>query len=83
LNEFKEDLKPYDVSKGTIHFPVDKPLPATLIKKMVKAKLKENEVKLKFKSTTKKTTKGKNNLFIFKINKNGNYNFFERIKVFG
>lgn len=31
--------------KGTIQFTVDQPLPATLVKKMVKARLKENEAK--------------------------------------
>ena len=36
---FKDDLKPYALSKGTVQFPTDKPLPAALIKKMVKARL--------------------------------------------
>jgi uncharacterized protein YdhG (YjbR/CyaY superfamily) len=39
IDEFKEELKDYRVSKGTIHFPVDKPLSAALLKKIVKARL--------------------------------------------
>jgi uncharacterized protein YdhG (YjbR/CyaY superfamily) len=45
IEQFKEELKDYRVSKGTIHYPVDKPLPATLLKKMVKARLAEIEGK--------------------------------------
>jgi len=39
---FKEDLKAFKTSKGTIQFTLDKPIPTTLIKKIVKARVKEN-----------------------------------------
>jgi len=43
IGAFKNELKAFEVSKGTIRFPVDKPLLATLVKKMVKARIVENE----------------------------------------
>jgi len=39
---FKEDLSNFKTSKGAIQFPFDKPLPITLIKKIVKFKIKQN-----------------------------------------
>lgn len=45
IEAFKEDLKGFSTAKGTIHFPVDKPLPTTLIKRIVKARLKQMESK--------------------------------------
>jgi uncharacterized protein YdhG (YjbR/CyaY superfamily) len=43
--EFKNELKNFPTSKGTIRFAPDKPLPATLLKKLVKARIAENERK--------------------------------------
>ena len=43
IEKFKNDLKPFSKSKGTIHFPIDKPLPTALIKKLVKARLAQAE----------------------------------------
>jgi uncharacterized protein YdhG (YjbR/CyaY superfamily) len=45
IGKFKNDLKGFSTSKGTIHFPIDKPLPITLIRKLVKARVAQNEGK--------------------------------------
>jgi uncharacterized protein YdhG (YjbR/CyaY superfamily) len=45
IEQFKGDLKKYVTSKGTIRFPMDKPLPEALVKKLVKARVKQNELK--------------------------------------
>jgi uncharacterized protein YdhG (YjbR/CyaY superfamily) len=45
LQLFREDLKPYETSKGTIRFPTHKPLPSSLVKKLVKARVAQNEKK--------------------------------------
>ena len=45
IAEFKDELKGYVVSKGTIQFPTDKRLPASLIKKMVRARVAKVEGK--------------------------------------
>jgi uncharacterized protein YdhG (YjbR/CyaY superfamily) len=42
IAKFKKELSAYEVSKGTIRFPLDKPLPAGLISKIVKFRAKEN-----------------------------------------
>jgi uncharacterized protein YdhG (YjbR/CyaY superfamily) len=44
-DEFAEELKKYKTSKGTIQFPVDKPLPKALVTRIVKARVRLNEVK--------------------------------------
>src|SRR5437667_9290123 len=45
IEKFKSELKGFVTSKGTIQFPTDKPLPAALVKKMVKARVAQNESK--------------------------------------
>jgi uncharacterized protein YdhG (YjbR/CyaY superfamily) len=45
IDAFRDELKNFPTSKGTIRFPVDKPLPAALVKKLVKARIAENALK--------------------------------------
>ena len=45
IDAFKNELKGFRTSKGTIHFPLDKPLPVALIKKLVRARVAQNESK--------------------------------------
>ena len=42
VEAYKDDLKDYDTSKGTIRFQADKPLPVALVRKLVKARIAEN-----------------------------------------
>ncbi len=43
LEIFKNELKSYEISGTTIHFTAENPLPAALVKKIVKARIVENE----------------------------------------
>jgi uncharacterized protein YdhG (YjbR/CyaY superfamily) len=40
--EFKEELSVYEAGRGTLKFPLDKPIPFDLISKIVKVRVKEN-----------------------------------------
>ena len=42
INVFARELAPYEVSKGTIRFPFDKPLPLKLIARIIKFRVTEN-----------------------------------------
>jgi uncharacterized protein YdhG (YjbR/CyaY superfamily) len=53
IKQFAEQLKDYKTSKGTIQLPLDKAIPSTLVKKMVVARIKENELKKKEKAQKK------------------------------
>ncbi len=39
IDAFKHELQAFPISKGTIKFPLDKPLPLALIKKIVRARV--------------------------------------------
>ena len=42
IEAFKEELRNYQVTKGTVKFFLDKPIPYDLVKKMVRFRVKEN-----------------------------------------
>jgi len=43
VSDHKEELKDYETTKGSIHFQPNNPLPAALVRKLVKARIAENE----------------------------------------
>jgi uncharacterized protein YdhG (YjbR/CyaY superfamily) len=45
LDEFEHELTDARTSKGTVQFPVDRPLSATLLTKIVRARVAQNEAK--------------------------------------
>ncbi len=45
IEALKDDLKGFSTSKGTVHFPTDKPLPIALIKKIVKLRVAQDASK--------------------------------------
>ena len=49
IAEFKKELAPYASGKGTIRFPLDKPIPFALITRIVKFRVKKNLAKAKAK----------------------------------
>jgi uncharacterized protein YdhG (YjbR/CyaY superfamily) len=42
IEKFKHELSVYEVAKGTVQFPLDKPIPFELISKIVKFRVAEN-----------------------------------------
>lgn len=39
---FKDKLTPHKTSKGAVQFPIDKPIPLSLVKQIVKFRIEEN-----------------------------------------
>ena len=51
---FKQELSIYEGAKGSIKFPIDKPLPLELISKIVKFRVAENLKRAEIKSSKRK-----------------------------
>jgi uncharacterized protein YdhG (YjbR/CyaY superfamily) len=62
LEVFTSELKPWDTSGTTIHFSAKNPLPASLVKKIVKARIEENEARVKNRTVTGSSAQGKEGL---------------------
>jgi uncharacterized protein YdhG (YjbR/CyaY superfamily) len=45
MNAFKKELKPFKAATATLHFTPAKPVPLTLVKKIIRARVRENEAK--------------------------------------
>jgi uncharacterized protein YdhG (YjbR/CyaY superfamily) len=59
VKAFKDDLAPYEVSKGTIRFPLSEPVPAKLIAGIAKFRLKEVVEREKAKPAAAKKSLGR------------------------
>jgi uncharacterized protein YdhG (YjbR/CyaY superfamily) len=45
MHRFATELKDYSTTKGSIHFTASKPIPSTLVRKLVKARIAENDAR--------------------------------------
>jgi len=54
IEKFKNELSAYKLARGTVRFPLDRPLPLGLISKIVKFRVKENLERALAKSRDKK-----------------------------
>lgn len=45
IAEYTKELARYKTTKSAIHLPLSQPLPATLIRKLIKARIKKNNAK--------------------------------------
>ena len=54
IEQFKDDLSAYKNAKGSVQFPLDVPMPYTLIKKIVKFRVQQNREKMAGKAPGKK-----------------------------
>jgi len=54
IEKFKQELSGYESAKGSVQFPLDKPIPYDLISQIVKFRVKENLQKAELKRLKKK-----------------------------
>jgi len=47
IEAFQKELSPYKAAKGSVRFPMDKPFPFELVKRIVKYRVKENREQAK------------------------------------
>jgi uncharacterized protein YdhG (YjbR/CyaY superfamily) len=45
IDQFEKELAPYRSGKGTLRFALDKPIPWTILKKVIRFRIKENLIK--------------------------------------
>jgi uncharacterized protein YdhG (YjbR/CyaY superfamily) len=55
LKRFAKELRPFDASGATIRFTSDHPLPATLVRRIVRARIQENEERRRHPSTVRRS----------------------------
>ena len=54
IEAFKQEISGYESAKGSVRFPIDKPMPLELISKIVKFRVAENVKNAEIKSSKKK-----------------------------
>jgi len=54
IEKFKKELSVYAGAKGSVQFPLDKPIPYVLISKIVKYRVQQNLTKVKNKKSSQK-----------------------------
>jgi uncharacterized protein YdhG (YjbR/CyaY superfamily) len=54
IQKFKKELSVYEGAKGSVQFPLDKPIPYDLISKIVKFRVEENMANARAKANKKK-----------------------------